>query len=434
MLLLRRRNLALFAAALAVVAAAACSDNLESDAACPSLCPGQVVTLRDTVIDAVLVDTSISGFPAVGLAPYILMSTRGDTLDARGIFRFDSLPTTFTRTNSPVDTNIIGVDSAYLMLQVDTTETLPGAPVTISVYDVDTDNPDSTVADTATALLAPLFTPDRLLGSKTYSPDSLRDSLRVPISDDSLFAYIRANKRLRLGVEVTGSNRPQLRVGTSAIYLPAELQFKPAPHGDTTGVTPMYVMPLSKTPAGTPLAAQLSEFMLVVKGSNPTTNPVLAVGGLPGRRVYLRFDLPAKIIDSSTVLRATLLLNQMPNRDSPDAYDTATVWPQALLASSAVTDLTRALRLLSTVGGFGLDTIEKFAPADSGQRQFEMVQLIRAWSAGLGPNDPQALAVRTEFEGASGALYWFTSSAGPAALRPKVEITYAPPPSAGGTP
>ncbi len=434
MFLPRSRNIALVVAALGVAAAVACSDNLESNIACPVLCPGLEVTLHDTTLDAVLVDSSVSGFPSIGQESVILVSTRGDTIDTRAIFRFDTLPATFTRSNAAVDTTIVGVDSAYLMLRVDTTAKRPGAPITISVYDVDTGNPDSTATDTAVAELGPLFTADRLLGSRTVDPDSITDSLRVPISSDSLLAYITAKRRLRVGVQVTGSNRAQLRIGTSVNYAPAEVVFKPAPPGDTSGVTPLYVLPLSLTPVGNPLATSLQDFLIVVRGTSNAAASVLSVGGLPGHRLYLRFNLPPSIVDSSTVVRATLLLNQIPNPVSPDANDTAAVWPQAILASSAVTDLSRALRLLATVGGVGLDTLERFTPADSGLRQFEMVQLVRAWSANLSVTDPRALALRTQYEGASGQLFWFTPSSGPAALRPRIRITYAPPPSKGGTP
>ena len=390
--------------------------------------------MRDTVLDAVVQDSSVPGFPAIGQEPYLLVSTRGDTIDTRAIFRFDSLPTTFARTNTIVDSAIVGVDSAYLLLRVDTTAARPGAPITVSVYDVETGNMDSTATDTAVAQLAQLFTADRLLGSLTIDGDSVTDSLRVPISNDSLFAYISGGKRLRVGVQVTGSNRAQLRLGSSVNLTPAQVVFKPAPRGDTTGVVPMYVATTTYTPINSPLLKDLSDFLLVVKGTPGAGIPVLAVGGLPGHRVYIRFALPADIVDSSTIVRATLELNQIPNPLSPDAHDTSAVWPQAVLASSAVTDLSRALRLLSAVGAVGLDTLERFSPADSGLKQFEMVQLVRAWHTALNATDPRALALRAEYEGASGKLYWFSPSSADPALRPRIRITYTPKQTAGGTP
>ena len=430
----RSRWVVFVVAAVVVAGIGACSDNLESNAACPSLCPGLADSLRDTVVDAVVIDSSVSGFPAIGQEPFLLIGTRGDTLDTRGIIRYDSLPTFYMPTNSPADSAIVGVDSASLMLRVDTSETKPGAPVTISLYDVDTGGTDSSATDTAVAVLAPLFSPDRLLGSKTFAPESLVDSLRVPLSNDSVYYKLSHGRPLRIGIQVTGTDRAQIRIGTSVNFVPPQLMFKPAPHGDTTGVTFLSLSPMTRTPVGSPLVNDLQDYLIVLKGTPNTTAPLLTVGGLPGHRVYLRFNLPSSIVDSSTVVRATLLLMQVPNPLSPDARDSTTVWPQALLASSAITDLGRALRLLAAAGAIGLDTLERFAPADSGLRQFEMVQLVRAWHTGLTATDPRALALRTALEGESGAEYWFYSSKGPLALRPRIRLTYAPNRSVGGSP
>jgi len=411
-------------AALATAGVAACSDNLESNAACPTLCPGQSVTLRDTVIDAVIVDSSVAGFPAIGQESYLLVSTRGDTIDSRAIIRFDSLATTFARTDSVNVSPIVGVDSAYLMLRVDTTERKPGAPITVSVYDVGTGTTDSSATDTAVAVLGPLFNSSRLLGSRTFAPESLVDSLRIPLSRDSINALIAANNGVRVGIQVTGSNRAQMRIGATSVSLPAEIVFKPAPPGDTTGVTPIYMFPYSRTPVNSPLVNDLQDYVIVLKGTANTTAALLTVGGLPGHRVYLRFNLPSSIVDSTTVVRATLLLNQVPNPVSPDPMDSATVYPEAIVASSAVTDLTRALRLVTAAGQLGLDTLERFAPADSGLRQFEMVQLVRAWHADLTVADPRAIALVSESEGLTPSEFWFTSSAGPTSLRPKIHLYY----------
>jgi hypothetical protein len=421
----RSRRVSFLIAAVAIAVIAACNDNLESDAACPSLCPGQAIVMHDTVIDAVVADTTVVGFPAIGQEHYLLISTRGDTIDTRAVIRFDSLPTTWLRGTAAVDSSIQAVDSAFLVLRMDTSLAVPNAPITVNVYDVDTGNPDSLATDTAVALLAPLFSPDRLLGSQTYEPDSLGgDSLKIPISNDSLLAYITANRRLRVGVQVTGSSRAEIRVGTT-LTSPAAIIFKPAAPGDTTGVTFSTVYPMTRTPAGSSLISDLSDFLIVVHGSPPVSAPLLRVGGLPGQRVYIRFNVPSGIVDSTTIVRATLQLNQVPNPLSADAHDTMTIWPQAVLATTAVTDLYRAMGLLSTVGTLGLDTLERFAPADSGLRQFEMVQLVRLWHTSLATSDPRAVALVAQLEGASGAEYWFTTAAGAPSLRPRIRIIYS---------
>src|SRR5258708_4229107 len=64
------------------VALAACQDKLDTSAACPSLCPGQSVLLRDTVLEGVAMgfDSTVSGFPAIGREAVLLVAGRGDTL------------------------------------------------------------------------------------------------------------------------------------------------------------------------------------------------------------------------------------------------------------------------------------------------------------------------------------------------------------------
>jgi hypothetical protein len=61
--------------------AAACSERIEGGAACPILCPQQNVTVLDTVFDAIALDTSITGYPAFGTEPTLVLAARGDTLD-----------------------------------------------------------------------------------------------------------------------------------------------------------------------------------------------------------------------------------------------------------------------------------------------------------------------------------------------------------------
>src|SRR6185436_52593 len=90
----RYRSVALAVFALLVAGINACSDRLEAGASCPLLCPQEGVPLRDTVIDIVS-DTTVVGFPSFGLEDYLLVASRGDTLETRAIIRYDTLFATF---------------------------------------------------------------------------------------------------------------------------------------------------------------------------------------------------------------------------------------------------------------------------------------------------------------------------------------------------
>src|SRR5262249_35071234 len=160
----------------ATVVIAACSEKTEAGQGCPLLCPQTAITLADTTIDVAIVsDTTVTGLPPIGAETFTMLASHGDTLDARTIVRYDTLPQSYTK--SGIDSTIVKIDTAQLVAPI-VFDSLhrPTAPVTIEVYNVDT-----TATDTVVSILAPLFRPSRFLGSKTFAPDSIKDTLFIPI-------------------------------------------------------------------------------------------------------------------------------------------------------------------------------------------------------------------------------------------------------------
>ena len=113
-----RRAWPVLVVALAAAALAACNESLDAGAACPSLCPGLAVPIRDTVLTSVVdLDTTLVGYPSIGTEEGMPLAARGDTLDVRGVIRFDSLTTYF----APVgDTgrSVTRADTAILRLRI----------------------------------------------------------------------------------------------------------------------------------------------------------------------------------------------------------------------------------------------------------------------------------------------------------------------------
>ncbi|MGH7620017.1 MAG: hypothetical protein ACREPM_22615 [Gemmatimonadaceae bacterium] len=60
---MHRKAFGLLIGGAAVVIIAACADNPEAGKSCPLLCPEQSITLRDTTVDAVVSDTTVTGLP-----------------------------------------------------------------------------------------------------------------------------------------------------------------------------------------------------------------------------------------------------------------------------------------------------------------------------------------------------------------------------------
>jgi hypothetical protein len=179
-------------------------------------------------------------------------------------------------------------------------------------------------------------------------------------------------------------------------------------------------LPFSKTPSGQSiLAANLTDYTVIAKAPPPAPPSVLAVGGLPARRVYILFNIPSNIIDSSTIVRATLLLNQLPN-SGLDATASVALLPQVVLAGTAVTDPAKAAQI---VGGISTDTL-RLKPGASGTTNVELARAFTLWHTQKPDTLPRAIVLRSLVEGNSPLELRFSSSEDIAALRPRLRISY----------
>jgi hypothetical protein len=90
----------------------ACREDLNGSAGCPSLCPEQRVESQDTTLQAFVAIDTIVGYPPIGTETRLLLASRGDTLDARAVMRFDTLTQQFSRGGT--DSTIYALDSAVV--------------------------------------------------------------------------------------------------------------------------------------------------------------------------------------------------------------------------------------------------------------------------------------------------------------------------------
>jgi hypothetical protein len=415
---LRNRVLAIAVLATVVGSIVGCREDLNGSAGCPSLCPEQVVESRDTVLQAfIAVDTTVLGYPPIGTESRLLLASRGDTLDARAVMRFDTLTQQFTRGGA--DSAIYSLDSAMVTLVLDTAGTKVTQPVTVEAYDVDT-----AVVDTAVSAALALFRPDRLIGGRTYAVGELKDTLRVPLQNDRVLAKLRgaAPRRLRIGFRISSTASAQLRIISREGGGAPTLSYDPSPD---TAVKSIFNAQSSLTPTNNPtLRSDLTDYQLVAKSLSTGAGSLLGVGGLPAQRAYLRFDIPSRLIDSATVVRATLLLTQLP-ASSVDAGDSLTIYPQVVRAAIGITDVGRSAGILNAPR-LEIDSL-RVKPSEGGVRAIEIVGALREWKA-VGPTTLQrAIVLRSSTEGASASAALFYSTEAAPAQRPRLRITYTSP-------
>jgi hypothetical protein len=398
---------------------AACSENLTGSLGCPELCQDQSALLRDTTLTGVLVvDTVVTGFPVQSAARDFTLLSLGADGDLRVVFRFDTVgAATFRHPNAVVDSAVTQVSNALIHFSVDTSYGKLSAPLTVDAYDVDT-----TAADTLTQALLPLFRPDRLIGSATFASLALTDTLAIPIDTAIVRAKAVAGARLRVGLRIRGTSTDRLRISGSD-YIP-RLTYRVTP--DTLVKTDS-IFVTSRTPTtDATLASLFAAYPVVAAGALPQpSGNVLAVGGIAGARTFLRFNVPSILIDSVQVVRASLLLTQLPSRVQAASADTVAILANPVLAGAQVTDLNLLIQLTGAGSLVGVDSV-RMVPKNAGLQSVELVNLFRVWRGVGEANSIRAIVLRAKQEASSPAELNFVSNEGPVDQRPRLQITYVP--------
>jgi len=382
-----------------------CRENITTSGRCPSLCPRSNVQLADTLLAmADSADTSVRGFVLVREASYLLASSL-DSLQSVALIRFTARDTSWTAadTGSLVDTEYIGrQDSVGLTLQILQRDTavknlrlvvyrLPAQLDTAATYaSISPYLTDAYLVDTAPVLDTAQG------GSPTFR---IADSLAIPPGDSgvvSLAVGIVASAKTALtfgsGAALTGTTAPSL-----TYYVHAKAPFDTTSHVLTPGTfVDLFVMnpPPAQPPPG-----------------------VLAIGGIPTARASLRLSLPKVVVDSESIVRATLLFNTVGSAGG-FARDSFYVVAEPVVRDYGVKSV---LWPDSSVSGKVL-----VHQGQSGPIELDIAPILRFWGTTVGDSTPRLVVVRVYPEGTIlGAVNFSSRSAG--AAGPQLRVTYVKP-------
>src|SRR4029078_8287633 len=100
----------------------------------------------------------------------------------------------------------------------------------------------------------------------------------------------------------------------------------------------------------------------------------------------MRYTGRSFIYDTAQIIRATLLLTQIPDR-TVDPKDTLRIIAHVSLATKAVTDVARAAQITAPPS---LDSL-RVAPADSGVQLLEVAQIIGLWRTPKADQPPREM-------------------------------------------
>lgn len=392
----RLGSITLLLAALGLLAA--CQEQLAGPAACPELCPGTSLTVRDTVITAsVGLDSSYTGYIGAEQPGALLVSDGLPGAEARAY-------ATFPRRSDSVFVGsvqtFVALDSIAITSQlVARDSTVTG--LKIFYYRIAPD-PDSTVT---LAALDAMMTPDALIDSLVV-PDTLKAGtlrLVLPANEIARVAGAEADSgRVGLGLKIKADQPTGIRLGSTFTSAgPALISYGIAATTDT-----------SQQKQTLTVAADTSNYVVDFPPAGGLDR--LLVGGKLGTRTIIRFDIPKLLRDSATVLRATLELT--PAVPVIGLFND----PVLLQVRGVLVDLGAKSPSLSTL----VSQASILAGATDVQL-LEVVTIVSAWF-GPGNTDPTTLFMGVIPEGGSFGRPEFFSSLN-AANGPRLRITYALP-------
>ena len=382
-----------------LVAIAGCRERLTT-AGCSTLCPPSQVQLVDTVLATSDVsDTSVRGYVLVREASYLLASSL-DSLKSVILIRFSKRDSVWYPDTQ--DTAYVGTqDSVVLSMQILQRDTSV-KQLRLLVYRL------PARFDTAAtyAAIQSYFVAANLVDTVAISDDSgagtyqlmrIAHSLAIPAADSGVVS---------LGIAMVAAGK------TAVTFASGNL-------GTSTPVLSYYAH--ARAPLDTlSHVFSVDQFLSLFVMSPPPGQPpagVLSVGGIPTARATLHLSLPKVVVDSTAVVRATLLLNSTAAAGG-FAHDTFTVIAQPVVRDFGVKSV---LWPDSAISGS-----VRIAQGQNGPVELDIAPILRFWGTTVGDSTPRLVVLRVYPEGSIlGAVEFAGRGAGPTG--PQLRVTYVKP-------
>lgn len=388
--------LALLAAALL----SGCQERLTSPADCPALCPGGSPQVLDEVFTPIVsADSSFRGYVQPTAAAALLVSNGLLGTEERAIMRF---PPRSDSVSVRDTLRAYAIDSVALGFTIVARDTNLGG-LQLHIYRL----PPSIDSTSTYASVEPAFVPENLVTTIDV-PDTVNTGVIRKLLTGPDLTRIQISPAdsgvLALGVRIEAPVPTGIRLGSTAagnggVFLTYATLDVP-----DTGTARLRTFPLTAT------------FNSFVSPVGPPDDPdLLAVGGEPSARTLMRFDLPARLRDSATIVRATLEL-------TPFAPLTGLPTDPARLQARALSADLGAKSPVVSGGPIAADTVEA---GTSDTVRLEAVRLVELWLGTTTRPSALVLSMAPDQEGASFSRpFFYSTRASDPAVRPRLRISY----------
>jgi hypothetical protein len=390
--------------AFVILAAAitGCQERLTAPAECPELCPGGESRVFDTVITPLAnSDTSHLGYVARNSAGALLVSNGLSASEDRAVYRFTARPDSIEVRDT---LRAYTLDSAMLALNLIARDTLVNG-LKLYLYRID---PAVDIDDTFESINQQLI------------PTALLDSIEVPdsVNSGALQTVFRGADLDKVALP-TGSGGV-LAIGVAmAADQPSGVRIGAAAGGTAATFVSFVTLDVPDTGSARRQSVTRSPDFNAFVTASPLVpdDAFLTIGGEPSSRALLRFDLPAEVEASATIVRATLeLVPRSPLLGLPSD-------PPLLQAKALLADLGAKSPVVTSESGFiSSDTL---AVGSADTVRLDMTPIVRLWQTT--DARPEAVFLSLLPEGASFTRPVFGSTRSGTVGPPRLRITYLRP-------
>jgi len=277
---------------LAAAAGLACQDVVSAPGVCPEFCPEGEILVIDTLLGGVEPVGSFSGYLLPHEARQMQVVGPGGPAESRALLVSIPMNAKYAGGDTTVKDSIIQTDSLQVRLNIVRRNTGVSG-VTLAFHEIPL-MPDSA---TTYADMAPYFQDSTLLATLQI-PDSLvTDTVSVTFPAVALRHFVPDTLQVGIGVRIVSADPAFVALAADTIS-PAALIRRFVQVDSSTGTT----RAIRSDSWGTRFTT------FVVDQSGIPSPAGLTVGGAGGARAFVRLNLPNAIVDSSLVVRATLLL------------------------------------------------------------------------------------------------------------------------------
>ena len=385
---------------MAVLLWGACQEDLTAPGACPEFCPSTRITVVDTLIRTGIVrDSAFRGYVKAFRGTRLQLAREDTGATSWAVLRFPAFSERIVLVSGDtIGEEVVAIDSFRLQLTINRRTAVEGMELALFRLPASL---DSTVA---LADVQP-FLDDSTLITTIAVDDTTEsgDQMRVLLPGDAFPTFDADGRVTAIGVELRSPTPTFMSLGSLG--------------GGQPGLLTRFVQVDS---AGAEIVfrdeARQANFTTYVFAPPPDLAPdELTVGGAPSARSIIRVALPSAIVDSSNVVRATLIL--VPTRPVTGApQDSLNVQTEALSA-----DFGPKSPIIPTLvpnrGNARLPT------GWSDTVQIDITHIITSWKNN--ERAPRSFVIRVTPEASSFGEFRFSSSRMPD-VRPALQITYVP--------